>query len=188
VCEVLALTDGLLAHQGSIGIAGVVAFGLFFVAWPLGIGGYILLRPPSHGIRRVEGVGLGVLAAGSLCVATALPFVIRPGPSVFRPATSAHLVLVSPRPAQIVHSDQVDLVVRVVGGKVVPLTSTKLEPNAGHLHVWLDGRLVSMLAATTSTIPVEPGQHTLQVEFVAVDHGPFAPRVRAAVTFVVATR
>ena len=96
-------------------------------------------------------------------------------------------MLVSPRPAQVVHSDHVDLVVRVVGGRVVPLTSTKLEPNAGHLHVWLDGRLVSMLAGTTSTIPVTPGQHALQVEFVAVDHGPFNPRVRETVAFDVAS-
>jgi hypothetical protein len=49
--------------------------------------------------------------------------------------------------------------------------------------VWLDGRLVSMLAGSTSSIPVQPGRHTLQVEFVAVDHGPFSPRVRQTVTF-----
>jgi hypothetical protein len=31
---------------------------------------------------------------------------------------------------------------------------------------------------------VSPGRHTLQAEFVAADHGPFDPRVTAAVTFV----
>jgi hypothetical protein len=175
--------EGLLAHQGSIGVAGVVAMGLFFVAWPLGYGAYTLLSPPSEGLRRVEGVGLGVLAAGCICAATALPFVIRPGPSVFRPSTGARIEIVSPRPGPVVQADHVELDVRVLGGKLVPLTSTKLRPNEGHLHVWLDRRLISMLGGTTTNVPVTPGRHTLQVEFVAVDHGPFDPRVRASVTF-----
>jgi hypothetical protein len=181
------LTDGLLAHQGSIGVAGVVAMGLFFVAWPLGYGAYRLLSPPSEGLRRVEGVGLGVLAAGCLCAVTVLPFVVRPGPSVFRPSTGARIEIVSPRPGQVVQAGHVDLDVRVLGGKLVPLTSTKLRPDEGHLHVWLDGRLISMLGGTSTNVPVTPGQHTLQVEFVAVDHGPFDPRVRATVAFDVAS-
>ena len=49
--------------------------------------------------------------------------------------------------------------------------------------MWLDGRLVSMPSAASSTIPVAPGEHTLDVEFVAMDHGPFSPRVRQSVTF-----
>jgi hypothetical protein len=40
-----------------------------------------------------------------------------------------------------------------------------------------------MLGGTSTNVPVTPGRHTLQVEFVAVDHGPFDPRVRATVVF-----
>jgi hypothetical protein len=173
----------LLAHQGSIGVAGVVAVCLFLAAWPLGLGAWSLLRPESAGIRRIEGVGLGVLAAGCLCTATVLPFIIRPGPIIFRPSTRARVEIVSPRPGEVVRAARVRLVVRVVGGKIVPLTSRHLVPNRGHLHVWVDGRLVSMVTGSTSTFPVTAGRHTIQVEFVAVDHGPFDPRVRDAVTF-----
>jgi hypothetical protein len=174
---------GTLAHQGNIGVAGVVAVCLFLAAWPLGMGSWSLLKSGGEGLRRAEGVGLGVLAAGCLCTATILPFVLRPGPSVFRPTTRARIEIVSPRDGEIVRSDEVHLDVRIAGGKLVPFTSKTLVPNEGHLHVWLDGRLVSMLAGSTSTIPVQPGRHTLQVEFVAVDHGPFSPRVRRTVTF-----
>jgi hypothetical protein len=174
---------GLLAHQGSIGVAGVIAVCLFLAAWPLGLGAWSLLQPRSAGLRRAEGVGLGVLAAGCLCTATILPFILRPGPSVFRPATRARIEIVTPRDGEVVHSPDVHLVVRIVGGRLVPFTSKTPVPNEGHLHVWLDGRLVSMLAGSTTTIPVHPGGHTLQVEFVAVDHGPFSPRVRETVAF-----
>ena len=173
----------LLAHQGSAGVAGVVAICLFMAAWPLGVGAWALLRPESVGLRRAEGLGLGVLAAGCLCTATILPFILRPGPSVFRPTTRARIQIVSPRDGEVVRARDVHLVVRLDGGKLVPFTSKTLVPNEGHLHVWLDGRLVSMLFGSSSTIQVEPGHHTLQVEFVAVDHGPFAPRVRDSVTF-----
>jgi hypothetical protein len=177
------MVPGSLAHQGSIGVAGVVAVGLFMAAWPLGVGAYRFLSPPSEGLRRASGVGLGVLAAGCLCAATVLPFIVHPGPTVFRPSTTARLTIVSPRPSETVTGDQVRLVVRLTGGRLVPVTSTTLVSNEGHLHVWLDGRLVSMPSAASSTIPVGPGAHTLDVEFVAMDHGPFSPRVRRSVTF-----
>jgi hypothetical protein len=54
----------------------------------------------------------------------------------------------------------------------------------------LDGALVSMTYGTAQTIDVaglSPGEHTLEAEFVAVDHAPFDPRVRATQTFVEAT-
>ena len=173
----------MLAHQGSAGVAGVLAVCLFLAAWPLGMGSWSLLRQRSTGLRRIEGVGLGVLAAGCLCTATVLPFVLRPGPSVFRPSTARRIEILSPREGEVVRTEDVRLVVRIDGGRLVPLTSKKLVPNEGHLHVWLDGRLVSMVAGSSETIPVKAGRHTLEVEFVAVDHGPFSPRVRESVTF-----
>ena len=49
-------------------------------------------------------------------------------------------------------------------------------------HLYLDGALVSMTGLETR-ITAPPGVHTLEAEFVAVDHAPFQPRVRASVTF-----
>ena len=50
----------------------------------------------------------------------------------------------------------------------------------------LDGKLVSMTSGTSQLLQgLTPGEHLLQVEFVANDHAPFDPRVLAAVTFEV---
>ena len=83
-----------------------------------------------------------------------------------------------------------DLVVRVrlrhahlvqgtqVGGKV--------DPHRGHVHVSVDGRLIAMI--NRPRVPVHglgPGEHTIQAEFVASDHLPFANSVDAAVSFTV---
>jgi hypothetical protein len=179
---------GLVAHQSNVGVPGVIAVCLFLAAWPLGMGAWSLLRKERVGLRRAEGLSLGVLAAGCLCAATILPFILRPGATVFRPTTRATIRITSPRENEVVRSDDVHLSVQVAGGKLVPFTSKTLVPNEGHLHVWLDHRLVSMLAGSSTTIPVKPGPHTLDVEFVAVDHGPFSPRVLDSVTFTVDPR
>ena len=79
-----------------------------------------------------------------------------------------------------------DVRVRITleGGKLVPQVSTNLKPDEGHIHLLLDGRVVQFLGSLDETIKDVPkGQHVLQVEFVAADHGPFSPRILAAVTF-----
>ena len=65
-------------------------------------------------------------------------------------------------------------------------TSTNLSPDEGHVHVLLDGSLISMNYRLGDEIPdVEPGAHRIQVEFVATDHAPFDPRVTAVTSFQV---
>jgi hypothetical protein len=52
--------------------------------------------------------------------------------------------------------------------------------------VIVDDHLVTMTASTESLLTgLTPGQHILQVEFVANDHAPFAPRVLAKTSFEV---
>jgi hypothetical protein len=76
----------------------------------------------------------------------------------------------------------VPVVLQLRGGKVVPLTSLHLIPDEGHIHLYLDGVLVSMTGLNAS-IAASPGEHTLEAEFVAVDHGSFSPRLLVTVTF-----
>ena len=134
--------------------------------------------------RRVAGVGLGVITVGCFGVATALPFVIRPGPVFSRPSTQATLRVVSPASGHVYKGDPatipVDLV--LVGGKIVPVSSTHLVPNEGHIHLYLDNRLVAM-TGLHGQITASPGHHTFRAEFVAIDHGPWHPRVVETVTF-----
>jgi len=70
-------------------------------------------------------------------------------------------------------------------GTVVSFTSLRLVPNDGHIHLYLDGSLISMTTGLDAQIAASPGLHELRAEFVALDHGPFQPQVVATVTFSV---
>ena len=102
-----------------------------------------------------------------------------------RPITSATLQIVAPAP-NAVTGHSVELELRLTRAELVPATQVggKIRPDRGHVHVSVDGVLVAMPAALEQPIPdLASGLHTIQAEFVAADHLPFANRVVAAVTF-----
>ena len=72
---------------------------------------------------------------------------------------------------------------RLSGGRIVTFTSTRLTPDEGHVHLFVDGRLVSMSYGLTANVWIAPGDHTLLAAFVAVDHAPFDPPVQDSVPF-----
>ena len=103
-----------------------------------------------------------------------------------RPSSTATLSIAEPKVGQVVHGSKVFLRVKLEDAKLVPATTTDLEPDEGHLHVLLDDELISMTEGLQQIIPdVSPGPHRIQVEFVASDHAPFDPRVVSVVAFVV---
>jgi hypothetical protein len=103
-----------------------------------------------------------------------------------RPASTGELTIVSPENGERFSGDTAQLEIDLQGAEVVDQASTDLQPHEGHLHVVLDGMLVSMTSGTSQLLQgLTPGEHLLQVEFVANDHAPFDPRVLAAVTFEV---
>jgi hypothetical protein len=107
--------------------------------------------------------------------------------SVPRPSSPARLTIESPTNGAVVEGSTVELRVDLRGARIVPLTTTEIEPDEGHLHVLLDDTLISMTEGLEQSIPgVGPGMHRLTVEFVASDHAPFDPRVVAVVAFEVA--
>jgi hypothetical protein len=108
---------------------------------------------------------------------------LAPGP---RPRTAATIAFVSPAPGREVDGNLMDVIVDLRGGRIVPQTSTNLQPDAGHVHLLIDGKLVSMTESREQMLDVselDAGPHTLEAEFVAMDHGPFNPRVTATITF-----
>jgi hypothetical protein len=108
-----------------------------------------------------------------------------PTPSA-RPSSPAQITIVSPKEGSVVRGPSVDVRVKLTGATIVPATTKNITPTTGHLHLSLDGKLISMNYQATQTLPdVPPGLHVLKVEFVAADHLPFNPRVITGVTFTV---
>ena len=105
-----------------------------------------------------------------------------------RPTSNVQLQIVSPTPDEVVTGSSTLLEVNLVGGSVVPPTqvSGPLRGDQGHIHVSVDGKLVTMAYTTSYEITgLTPGKHAVQAEFVAVDHLPFNPRVVNSVLFEV---
>ena len=105
-----------------------------------------------------------------------------------RPSTQARLEIVRPSPNQIL-PPTFRLELNLMGATVVPESAAggPLRGNEGHIHVTLDGKLVSMTYGTSQELKdLPPGPHNIQAEFVAADHAPFSNRVIVAAAFSVA--
>lgn len=108
------------------------------------------------------------------------------GNTADRPASTGKLAIEAPRNGQVVKGSNLTLKVDLTGAKVVPATTTKIVPDQGHLHVTLDGKLISMNYGLSEKLPkMSLGTHLVQVEFVASDHLPFDPRVITQAAFQV---
>lgn len=130
---------------------------------------------------------LATAACGSSDTGSAKATATKPAASGDRPASSARLQIVAPTPNQVTGPD-VTLQLNVIGGEVVPpaQVSGPLRGDQGHIHVSVDGQLVSMNYGTTAPLTnLKPGPHGVQAEYVAIDHQPFRNRVIAAVFFQV---
>jgi hypothetical protein len=150
------------------------------------------------GLSRIRGKGFGrvarpvawglvAIAPVALVASVVVPARLWPPPAAVRPRSTASVDFVSPTPGEIVTADRLDARIRLRGGRIVQSSSTTLTPGTGHIHLFLDGAIVSMTYGTDQEISVAdlaPGPHRLQAEFVAADHAPFRPRVTASVTFV----
>ena len=104
-----------------------------------------------------------------------------------RPSTSARLEIVAPTPGAVTGTT-VPLKFNLIGATILPpqQVTGPLRGDQGHIHVRLDGNLVNMAYTAETTLPnLTAGTHTIQAEFVAVDHQAFKNPVVAAVMFEV---
>jgi hypothetical protein len=125
---------------------------------------------------------------GALLVLPAILTACSSGPqpaTLVRPRSTATLTILDPAPGVTVTGRTLHVRLRLTGATITPLTSTHLSPNLGHIHLILDGRVVSMAYGVDQDVHVTPGDHLLQAEFVAQDHFPFNPRIVKSVTFTV---
>jgi hypothetical protein len=103
-----------------------------------------------------------------------------------RPASTAKLTILTPRNGQTISGQTPEVRLGLKGARIVAQTSTHIRPDQGHVHLLVDGKLVAMNYGLDERLPkLSPGQHVVQVEFVAADHAPFDPRVLAQAAFEV---
>ena len=105
-----------------------------------------------------------------------------------RPSSPAKLIITRPKNGQTVRQQRPELHLELDGGKIVSQTTTRVQGDEGHIHRHVDGKLVAMNYGLRQRLPaLPPGQHVVQVEFVAADHAPFEPRILTQAAFEVAS-
>jgi len=104
-----------------------------------------------------------------------------------RPSSPAKLTIMAPRNGQTVTQERPEVRLQLRGAEIVDQTTTRIRGDQGHVHLFVDGKLVTMNYGLRERLPqLTPGQHVVQVEFVAADHIPFDPRVLTQAAFKVA--
>jgi uncharacterized membrane protein len=104
-----------------------------------------------------------------------------------RAATPARLEILAPRQGAVVGA-QPTLRLRLSGARLATaaVSGTNVPADQGFVHVYVDDKLVSVLYSLTQRLPtLDAGAHTVRVEFVAVDHAPFANQVTDSTRFSV---
>jgi hypothetical protein len=176
----------MIAHAGAADESMAVAM-LVAAAW---ITWSAWQRLKGRGFPRLShGGAYGLLGLAVVLVvgAALLPRAIFPrtpvpsaGATGPRIASSATLSFVEPAEGARVGDDQLEVVLDLEGATVVQGTSSSLAPDEGHIHLSVDGQLVSMTYGEVQVVdlrPWGPGPHTIEAEFVASDHLAFDPPV-----------
>ncbi|MGZ4149653.1 MAG: hypothetical protein ACXVQJ_06420 [Actinomycetota bacterium] len=186
----------LLAHAGGTdeSLSVVMLVGAVWIGW------VARSRLKGQGFERVPRWGawsLVALAAVLVITSTFLPRMLV-GPKLVagstptasasgsRIASTATLSFVKPKDGATVSGNELEVVLDLQGGQIVDTTTQAVTPDTGHIHLSIDGSLVSMTYGTVQVLEIgdlAPGTHTVEAEFVAADHLPFDPRVTATLTF-----
>ncbi len=112
-------------------------------------------------------------------------FALSAGAFIFKSDTStapaagidAVITIESPAPGDTVPANEpLQLSVDLQGGRLTAENASD-DPREGHLHVYVDGELVSMPTEATPEVELEPGSHEITVEFTQADHRSFEPRI-----------
>lgn len=183
----------VIAHAGAADetLSVVLLFAGIWVGWAgwsrLKGKGFTGLSTAAAIVLVAAGVALAISAAvvprAIFPRGSTTPSAAADGP---RPASTATLSFERPTSDEMERGDELDVVLDLQGGRIVQTASTDLSPDTGHVHLVLDGKLASMTYGTVQAIDlrdVPAGEHLLEAEYVAADHGPFDPRVIAKVRF-----
>jgi hypothetical protein len=179
----------VIAHAGAADES--LAAAMFIAAAWLGWIGWRRVRGAGFD-RLPRNAGFGFLAGAVVVAALAVwapraifprtdPMATTTGPRI---ASTATLGFTSPTQDEVVEGDLLEVQLDLRRGTVVEQTSGALAPDEGHIHLTVDGSLVSMSYGPVQSVDLRaygPGRHTFEAEFVAADHLPFDPPVTATV-------
>jgi hypothetical protein len=96
-----------------------------------------------------------------------------------RPSSEATVGILEPANGAIVAGTSIHVVLKLDSAKIITETTATIRPDEGHVHLYLNGQVVSMNYGLEQDLPVTPGTYVLRAEFVAADHAPFNPRVES---------
>jgi len=134
--------------------------------------------PNSSRTTRLALAALAVVLLGACSSGGGSTSTPAPTTPAARPASTARLTILTPRNGQTIRRQSPEVRLDLAGAKIVSQTTTRIRPDQGHIHLLVDGKLVAMNYGLNERLPtLTPGQHLVQVEFVAADHAPFDPRV-----------
>jgi hypothetical protein len=137
------------------------------------VGSFVL----RNGKKVKPGLATGILAVGILLLAASavVPRATGDGGS----AGDVEVRIRAPQDGATVQANErIDVEATVIGGE---LAESAEGDEGGHLHIFVDGRLQEMLYADATQVELEPGVHTITVEYTDAQHLSFEPPVETSV-------
>jgi hypothetical protein len=146
-----------------------------------------MTRRKRHGQTGRSATVVVVTASALLLLAACSATAASTASTATRPATPARLEILAPRQDAVV-GPQPTLRLKLSGAKLATaaVSGTNVPADQGFVHVYVDDKLVSVLYSLTQKLPtLDPGAHTVRVDFVALDHAPFTNKVTDSTRFTV---
>ena len=125
--------------------------------------GFLTLLPPGiHSLHQTSaGESRGLQAyPDRLNILTWFGYLLSPAPKL-QPAEGARVTILSPKPGETFHGDQVPLRYDFVKGK-----------RGHHVHAYIDGQLMGMFSEPSGGTlnGIQPGKHVLELRVTTEDH------------------
>jgi hypothetical protein len=146
-----------------------------------------MTRRKRHGRTGPSATVVVITASALILLAACSSTAASTASTATRPATTARLEILAPRQSAVV-GPQPTLRLKLSGARLATaaVSGTNVPADQGFVHVYVDDKLVSVLYSLTQKLPtLDPGPHTVRVDFVAVDHTPFANKVTDSTRFMV---
>jgi hypothetical protein len=148
-----------LAHVSRT-VGAAIGFAFVSLAAVFGVAALILFDTKDKDPhRRALARGAAALAGVSVVLAYGFPLMLKP--TAFRPHATARLEILSPARGEVFRGNPatVPIELRLVGGRIVSTSSARAVSNVGHIHLYLDGKLISMSPSLRDQVELRPGAH-----------------------------